>query len=131
VKLLLALARKTPTAKLAPILIKHISFRPDTDIPPLRPIEDLNPAFGAALAIGPPAVKASVERLKKIDPETHEALLVLRLMIKIYDQDSFGPEMTMRRLELELAITKNVEDMARLQGAVRRLARITQAKGKI
>jgi hypothetical protein len=123
-------ARVFPDPKLVAMLAPRIAYSPYTVMEPLKPIEDLAPVYGVLLNIGLPALPAAVERLKHVDPDSDDARLLTRLLVKVYDQAGFGKDIAIQRLELELSRTKAGKERANLQGALKWLRRGIDTKGK-
>jgi hypothetical protein len=129
----LKLAKLFPDPKMAPVLLKRISFCPDPahDIPPFRTIEEVAPAFGVLVTIGLPAVAPPIERLKKIDSEDDNARIMVLLVKRIYEKAGFGREMAIQRLDRELSRTNDAQEKANLVDAIERLQRGRDAKGNV
>lgn len=137
----LDVAKKLRAETLVPILVKHVAY-----IPPqregirARPLTQKCPVLRVLVEIGLPAVHLVLKEIKEtegiketdeIDEKVVTELLkaanedilnkptILLLCLKeIYDKAGYGNAMAKKRLELELAATKDEKEKANLQAAL-------------
>jgi len=133
------------SVKAIPLLVGRIDYSPydppegiDRRIPP----EQRYPVFFALVEIGAPVVPELIDTVKKLPPPDYTELnipfegghkkigilhnpfvgekrrTVLRCLIAIYNRGGFGKAISKKRLELELAATKDKKDKASLRAAL-------------
>jgi hypothetical protein len=112
-------AAQLPLPELAPVLIKHIGFLPS--FRGLDRLENMFPAYGALVRIGTPAIGPALARLKKVEPDSREAILLVQLVVEVYSQGGFGEQLAIQRLELELSKTKEKRERSNLEEALKSL----------
>ncbi len=112
---------------ITPIIVARISYNPNTrrKEEKKRPLSLKHPVYGVLKCIGMPAVPHLLAELKATDPkkagveDSYLKHMLLTLCIQdIYEQGGHGRALAKKRLELELAKTKDKKAKANLQAAL-------------